>query len=186
MRWATHINGTVIYGIGRAVRAVHAENTHTRSIVVKAQERYAASPYLTRHIPEAVFVPGMVSALLVRDTYPANPDPLTAFTLKALFAHGDAQRLAIAIYNATQTSGLAFDAAGMPRSDDAIATELQVLFKQHPLLRYPQDRAALGSLTVQQELPGGLVERLGLRRSTLPTFLREARQEAAYRSRGRR
>ncbi len=184
MRWATIIDGTIIYGIGRAVRAARAENAETRAIVAKAEEVYAASPYTQRTIPQDIFIPGMISALLMCDAYPANPQPLSAFTMKELFAHGDAERKALTIYNAVLTSPLAFDDDGVPRNDQAIATELGLLWKQERLLRYPQDSAAVETLTVQQELPGALVERLGEQRHILPTFSREKRQEESYDARG--
>jgi|GEM_PF-5548539 len=182
MRWATSIDGTIIYGIGRAVRAVYAENAETRAIVAKAEEAYAASPYTQRTIPQDIFVPGMISALLMRDTYPANPQPLSAFTMKELFARGDTERKALAIYNAVLASPLAFDDDGVPRNNQAIATELGLLWKQERLLRYPQNRASAGTLTVQQALPGALLRALGHRRSLLSTFTREARREGEARA----
>ena len=115
MRWAALIDGVVIYGIGRAVRAVYAENAETRAIAVKAEEAYTASPYIQGTVPKEVFVPGMISALLMRDTYPANPQPLSAFTMNELLARGDAERKALAIYNATLSFGVSGMLNNFPR-----------------------------------------------------------------------
>lgn len=180
MRWATTTDENIIYGNGRAVRAIRRINADTRSIYARVAETYKGSTYLQNHIPQEIFTSGMLSALLTRDTYPAAPQRLSAAALMEIFAHGDAGHTALAVYNATLTSPLAFDDGGTPRATEQIIAELGLLWKRGRLLRYPQDRAALATLAVQQELPGVVLSLIGQTRPVISTFSREKRLEDAY------